>query len=264
MKNGIIYRITSPTNKVYIGKTFNLKRRIESYKGLYCKGQRILFNSLSKYGWDNHKFDILFEDHCDDGYLSKLECEYIIENDSFVGYNKMGMNLTLGGEGCAGLKHTEDTKKLISENRKKTGKTKAHQDAIDRLKGRKINKSDEWIKNNSESIKKSIIQYDLDGNLIKEWKSAKDVELELGFSRKNISANLRGITHKAYDFKWVYKGTDLVLTEKKKKGNRVIDIENHTIFNSVKEASDEIGISYSSLYQMLAGTIKNKTNLRYE
>jgi hypothetical protein len=135
------------------------------------------------------------------------------------------MNLTLGGDGGFGRKiseehkekirnfnrnrvrekHSEETKKLISESRKKTGKTLAHQIAIDKLKGRKINKSEEWVRNNAESVKKPILQYDKEGNFIKEWKSAKDVEIEIGLSRKNISANLRNKTKQAYGYVWKYK-----------------------------------------------------------
>jgi hypothetical protein len=77
--------------------------------------------------------------------------------------------------------------------------------ACERLRGKKIIKSAEWIKNNSESIKKPILQYSLNDEFIKEWKSAKDVELELGLSRKNISVNLRGKTNHAYGYKWKYK-----------------------------------------------------------
>jgi hypothetical protein len=157
--------------------------------------------------------------------INELETYFIGLFNSFNGYNKNGMNLTLGGDGVFGIKisdehkrkiilynksrvykkHTEETKKLMSENRKKIGKTIAHQKAIDNLKGRKINKSEEWIKNNSESIKKPILQFNLDNEFIREWKSAKDVELELGLSRKNISANLRNKTKKAYGYIWKYK-----------------------------------------------------------
>ena len=45
----------------------------------------------------------------------------------------------------------------------------------------------------------------LDNEFLKEWKSAKDVELELGLSRKNISANLRNKTKQAYGYKWKFK-----------------------------------------------------------
>ena len=83
--------------------------------------------------------------------------------------------------------------------------TEAHRLAIEKLKGRKVEKTEEWVKNNAESIKKPIFQYDLEGNFIKEWKSAKDVELEIGLSRKNISANLRNKTKHAYGYIWKYK-----------------------------------------------------------
>jgi predicted GIY-YIG superfamily endonuclease len=37
-----IYKITSPTGKIYIGQTINLLGRIKSYKHLSCKNQRKL------------------------------------------------------------------------------------------------------------------------------------------------------------------------------------------------------------------------------
>jgi hypothetical protein len=60
-KYGYIYKITSPTDKVYIGKTTNLKLRVNYYRRLKCKKQPLLFNSLSKYGFDNHKFEVIYE-----------------------------------------------------------------------------------------------------------------------------------------------------------------------------------------------------------
>jgi group I intron endonuclease len=201
-KKGYVYKIESPSGYVYIGKTINLKNRINKYKCLDCKRQILLCRSLQKYGFSGHTFEIVYEGNIVNDELNKLEIYYIGLFNSFNGDNKKGMNLTLGGEGMLGKKHSEETKKLISENRKKTGKTKAHMLAIENLKGRKINKSEEWVKNNAESIKKPILQYDLEGNLIKEWKSAKDVENELGLCRKNISANLRKKTKYAYGYKW--------------------------------------------------------------
>ncbi len=272
MKKRYIYRIVSPTNRIYIGKTFNLKRRIESYKGLFCKGQRILFNSLSKHGWDKHIFEILFEDYCTNEYLSELEVNYIFKYNSFKECNpEFGMNLTLGGEGVIGLKHTEETKKMISETKKNSKRTENEILGSEKRRGQKVNKSDEWIKNNSESIKKPILQYDLNGVFIKEWKSAKDVQTELGFCRKNLSANLRGITNKAYDFIWIYKNQEYKIDEilhkinKKRHAVKVIDVVNGKIYESIIEASEINKISYISLFNMLSGKIKNKTNLvKYE
>lgn len=57
----VIYKITSPTGKVYIGQTWNFKRRMYEYKSLNIKRQVYLYNSFIKYGFDSHKFDILYE-----------------------------------------------------------------------------------------------------------------------------------------------------------------------------------------------------------
>lgn len=223
-----IYKITSPSGRIYIGRTTKLEERIKAYKHLKCKKQPLIYKSLLKYGFDKHQFDIIYENEHTLKEINELEIYFIGIFDSFNGNNENGMNLTLGGDGCFGRKltdehkkkiikanklrkykkHSEETKKLISESRKKIGKTEAHQRAIENLKGRKVIKTDEWIKNNAESIKKPILQYDKDLNLIKEWKSATNVEKELGYCRKNIGANLREKTKHAYGFIWKYKKED--------------------------------------------------------
>lgn len=220
-----IYKLTSPTDRIYIGKSSNLNERIKNYKYLKCKGQPIIYNSLMKYGFSAHTFDIIYEGENTLEEINELEIYFIGLFNSFHGNNENGMNLTLGGDGGFGVvfsderkkkiieankrrnykKHTEETKELMSESRKKTGITPAIQKAIEDSKGRKIKKTNEWIKNNSESIKKPIIQFDLDGYFIKEWASAKDVEETIGLSRKNISANLRNKTKHAFKYVWKYK-----------------------------------------------------------
>ena len=220
-----IYKLVSPSGRIYVGKTSNLKLRIDYYRRLKCKKQPLLYYSLLKYGFSGHSFEVIYEGEHSLNEINELEILYINKYNSFHGNNEKGMNLTLGGDGGFGViyteerkqklrdanknriykPHSEETKKLISENRKKTGKTKSHQEAIEKLKGRKITKSDEWVKNNSESIKKPILQFNLNGDFIREWKSAKDVEIETGLSRKNISANLRNKTKHAYGYIWKYK-----------------------------------------------------------
>ena len=56
-----IYKITSPSNKIYIGQSINIKNRKESYRRLACKGQSKLYNSFLKYGWKQHMFEIIEE-----------------------------------------------------------------------------------------------------------------------------------------------------------------------------------------------------------
>ena len=51
--------ITSPIGKVYIGQSWKLERRQGSYRRLECKNQSHLYNSIIKYGWNNHVFKII-------------------------------------------------------------------------------------------------------------------------------------------------------------------------------------------------------------
>lgn len=93
---GYIYKITSPTGRIYIGQTINISGRYSSYKNLNCKQQPKIYRSIVKYGWENHKFDIIYEcEFCglDNRVLNELETFWIKE------YNSMyeGLNCTEGG-----------------------------------------------------------------------------------------------------------------------------------------------------------------------
>jgi len=77
------------------------------------------------------------------------------------------------------------------------GKTlsKKHKQSIsDAMTGH--NKSEEWKKNlsksSTESFGRKLLQKDLEGNLIKEWNSAKDAsrELNLGYTAINNCCRL--------------------------------------------------------------------------
>ena len=54
----------------------------------------------------------------------------------------------------------------------------------------------------NEKLKKPILQYDLDGNFIKEWESAADVGKKV---KSSICHCLNGDQKTAYGYKWVYK-----------------------------------------------------------
>lgn len=70
-----IYKITSPTNKIYIGQSKNIYKRWNSYKSLNCKSQPYLYNSLRKHKVKNHKFEIICE--CEECCLLDYEEDYI-------------------------------------------------------------------------------------------------------------------------------------------------------------------------------------------
>jgi len=57
-----IYKITSPSGKVYIGQSVNIETRKEHYSNIKkCIKQPRIYNSLKKYGWEAHIFEIIEE-----------------------------------------------------------------------------------------------------------------------------------------------------------------------------------------------------------
>lgn len=89
-----IYKITSPSNKIYIGQAINIYKRWKFYKGLRCKNQRKLYYSFLKYGTETHTFEIL--EVCLPIELNEREIYYIKFFDTFL--SKHGLNLRSGGE----------------------------------------------------------------------------------------------------------------------------------------------------------------------
>lgn len=90
MLQAYIYKITNPKGKIYIGSTINILRRKYFYKNIKRGRQQKLGNSILKYGFDNHTFEV-------------IECcsiEKRFEREVFFGlkYNclsRMGLNLRL-------------------------------------------------------------------------------------------------------------------------------------------------------------------------
>lgn len=74
-KNCGVYKITSPDGKIYIGQSTNMSKRFYIYRRGELGGQKRLSKSFNKYGWINHKFDILHI--CHPSQLSILEKRYI-------------------------------------------------------------------------------------------------------------------------------------------------------------------------------------------
>lgn len=54
-----IYKIISPSGKIYIGQSVNITRRFKQYKRLQCPQQTHLYNSFLKYGVNYHKFEVV-------------------------------------------------------------------------------------------------------------------------------------------------------------------------------------------------------------
>jgi len=84
-----IYKITSPSGRVYIGQAVNIKKRLARYKALDCQEQTKLHRSFVKYGFDAHIFEVIEECVFDD-----LNCRERHWQDYYDVLNG-GLNLTL-------------------------------------------------------------------------------------------------------------------------------------------------------------------------
>lgn len=86
-----IYKITSPSNKVYIGQSVDIYNRWAHYKRYGSKNQILLHRSFNKYGVENHKFEII--QICEELYLNTFE-NYWQEYYSAVGINGLNLKIT--------------------------------------------------------------------------------------------------------------------------------------------------------------------------
>lgn len=105
-----IYKITSPTGRVYIGQSWNIRRRFNQYKKLDCKVQRLIFRSLSKYGVDNHVFEIIH-------HLPKDVSQEVMDSFEVLYWNlyrSCGIRMLNLQEPGRGGKPCEETRRLLS------------------------------------------------------------------------------------------------------------------------------------------------------
>lgn len=54
-----IYKITSPSGRIYIGQSNNIEKRWYKYKNLKCQSQPAIYRSLLKYGPLSHLYEIV-------------------------------------------------------------------------------------------------------------------------------------------------------------------------------------------------------------
>ena len=118
----IIYMYTFPNGKRYIGKTStSLKDRQGGANWAGYNNCIVLMKAVEKYGIENIKQEILFEDIMTDEYSSRLEQTCILlfkANCRRFKDPQCGYNTTDGGEGTIGHRHTEESKRKMSESKK--------------------------------------------------------------------------------------------------------------------------------------------------
>lgn len=232
-KSGI-YKLTSPSGKIYIGQSINFKKRLQSYYNNHnhLQEQRRLYNSFQKYGVDRHKFDIIeYTELLDERELYWGEYYNVLGKNGLVcrlGHGKGKLSQETKDRISMSLKGNKQSKETVEKRRlkligreisdlerinKREGKLKQYQESPMNW-GDKISKSKQnsnykrTVETNrltGDNNKKPILQYDKNMNLIKEYKSATDAMKETGIKNDNISHCLRGKSKSAGGFMWKYK-----------------------------------------------------------
>lgn len=99
-----IYKITSPSGKIYIGQSIDIESRFKKYLNNNCKNQKRLYFSFKKHGPNNHIFEILCE--CEISELNDKERCY---QDLYNSSGKKGLNCMLTKSNDRNGKHSEET-----------------------------------------------------------------------------------------------------------------------------------------------------------
>ena len=217
-----IYKIANPNKRIYIGQSTNIEGRWIKYKQLSCKDQPSLYSSLKKYGPENHTFEIIEECNIED--LDNREIYWGLHYD--VLSNKHLNNRLGRGFGSF---DSEETKRKKSESNKGISRNKGkilseehkHKIKLGKLgkkyskernkkiseanKGRPNPKSENALFNLRKAKNRIVLQYDKQGNFIKEWSSGKEAAISLNVYQPNINSCCHGKTKTAFGYVWKFK-----------------------------------------------------------
>lgn len=274
---GVIYKVISPSNKIYIGKTQNFRRRLISHRYSAKKNGSsiILINSFQKYGFDNHIFEIIEE--VENYKLDEREIFWIKEYNSYRWDNPNGMNMTLGGDGQRGIDSRDSVrleqlyKNLHSNGNPFLGKhhTEENKKLLSKL-ARERNLAEgkvipQWgVEKGRLKVIKSVIAYDNNGDFISEYVSLTECAKSLNIKRSTVSDSLKWGSWIFGKYKIKYKTDNYLLkidnsnikvkTEKRPvlyiKGKKIIEYAS-ALEASIKTGIPKTTINRSSLYNNL-------------
>jgi len=227
---------TTPSGKKYIGITgCSLSKRWKNGEGYnQCP---VFYNAIKKYGWSNIEHYIV-KNGCTEAEAKELEKELIAKYKTKQ--RKYGYNLTDGGDGSSGYKHTIASKSkmvahhanfigeknpfygrtLTPEHLAKTRRTGSHLTDATKAKISAANKNvprpmSFIIKMSGENnysfgrfgkdsaVARPVYQIDDIGNRVKRWDSISDACRQLGIKNQVINKSLhKGCRGGGYH--WIY------------------------------------------------------------
>jgi group I intron endonuclease len=236
----LIYKITSPSNRVYIGQTINLKKRLKAYIGLRCKRQIRLHLSFVKYGFENHKIEVI--EYCTELDLNNRERYW---QDYYDVLSVNGLNCRLTGSFDKSGKLSNST---IDKLKKKD---------IAYMIGNNFRTGVKHTKEIKEQISNTLIENSKKPNYINGM-SGMVGDLNPFFGKKHSEKTKSILRKKALE------KTDIIECLKSyniERRHLLLDTQTGVYYESIREASKILCIKNSTLKFMLSDNSKNKTNL---
>lgn len=202
---GILYILTSPSNKQYVGIT--TKRRFEKRMSAHRSTRsscRYLRNAIQKHGWESFKVE---KKEVPVHKLNKLEKETIKRLNTLA---PNGYNLTTGGERCV---RSELTKKILSK-----ATIKCWKDPEIRAKmcagKRRLWQNPEYRAKISEANGKQIVVKSFLTNATTTFASMSVASQKLGIGRVSIWSCCRAQQVGFHEFSIRYKDESETLKKK--------------------------------------------------
>jgi group I intron endonuclease len=221
-----IYKITNPKGKVYIGQSINIERRFSRYRNIHERDkQPKIYNSLKKYGFEKHLFEIIEECSVEqlneqETYWKQYHLDQMEDNWNMVLF--CNIHDTGGGplsketkqkisNSTKGKIVSEATKSKISESKKgklnflnrKPRKEGSGENISKGKVGKKVNKIYSNKNKPNHLLRKPILQYSIDGNFIKEWSCQS--EAVISTNSPSIQRALKGKIQTSGGYIWKYK-----------------------------------------------------------
>ena len=192
-----IYKIISPSGKIYIGQSINIHQRWKFYSFYNCKNQIKFYNSLKKHGYETHKKYIIEE--CSMEQLNIRETywkQYYLNQLNGDWKQVLFCGLYDGGGPIS-----QETKEKISKSLLGKKKTQQHKDNI-----KKSRTGMEFTQTHKDNMSNSRFRYSIlciENNII--YKSAHQASKCLNIYPSAIIKVCKGKSKqtKGYTFKFV-------------------------------------------------------------
>ena len=208
-----VYKHTSPSGKVYIGIT-GVKPIYRWDNGKGYDDSPAFYNAIMKYGWDNIDHEILMTGlSCKEAQEAEIRLirEYQSTN------KKRGYNISAGGGGTTGFRHSEKMRAEMSQRIRGKGHPMYGKKFSEESK-RKMSESHKGIRLSETTRQKmsevrtgegnwrsrKVFQYTLDGCFVAEHVSGTAAAKSAGCSQTAISRCCCGKAKTIYGFIWRY------------------------------------------------------------